>query len=151
VLFCSLIKLARSGVTDAPSSPDLPFFPTILCSLLLTPVTLAHSPTVTTDPVTRYFQITYPVPADAPDVVDVHCSVSPAGAGAWVPARVTPLVSETALVNVPDAEWTEWTSEGRVTERRAAGLERTLVVNSFPGQDMPPLRGLGGRLGVDLG
>lgn len=99
---------------------------------LLAPIAVAQSPTVTTDPVTRYFHITYSVPADAPDVVNVLCSVSPAGANTWVPARVTPLVSETALVMVPNEEWTQWESEGRVTERRAAGLSRTVVFNPYP-------------------
>src|SRR5687768_10563317 len=99
---------------------------------LLAPIAIAQSPTVTTDPITRYFHITYAVPADAPDVVSVFCSVSPASSGAWVPARVTPLVSETALVMVPNEEWTQWESKGHVTERRAAGLSRTVVFNPYP-------------------
>ncbi len=53
----------------------------ILWLLLLAPIVLAQSPTVTTDPVTRYFHITYPIPADAPDTVNVLCSVAPRGLG----------------------------------------------------------------------
>ncbi len=83
------------------------------------------------EPLTRYIHVTYQVPADAPDELTVLCSWSPAGQDDWRPARVTPLVSETALRLASDQQWSEWL-EGRVTERRAAGLERTVVFNPYP-------------------
>ncbi len=86
---------------------------------------------VTVDPVTRCFQIEYGVPQDAPELVEVLCAWSPAGAGDWRPAPVTPFVSETALNLATDGEWDGWRA-GRVTERRAAGLARTVVFNPYP-------------------
>ncbi len=86
---------------------------------------------VTVDPITRCFSVSYQVPADAPDVVSVNCSWSPADADDWKPARVTPLVSETALALAPDSDWTDWAA-GRVMERGAAGLTRTVVFNPYP-------------------
>lgn len=84
------------------------------------------------DPLTRYFHITYLVPKDAPDVVSVLCSWSPAGQNAWRPARVMPLLSEMALKLLPEAEWRQGIEQGRLTERRAAGLARTVVFNPYP-------------------
>lgn len=83
------------------------------------------------DPVTRYIHITYPVPANAPDEVVVRCFWSPADGSEWRPARVTPLLSETALRLVSSAEWQRW-MRGELIERRAAGLERTVVFNPYP-------------------
>ncbi len=88
--------------------------------------------TVRSDPLTRYVHITYAVPPDAPDWTVVHCSWSPPGADNWRPAKVMPFVSETALTMLPDAEWQRWTREGRLVERRAAGLRRTVVFNPYP-------------------
>ncbi|HOX38595.1 MAG TPA: hypothetical protein PL033_11450 [Candidatus Brocadiia bacterium] len=84
------------------------------------------------DPLTRYIHISYAVPASAPDAVGIRCSWSPAGRGEWHPAKVTPLLSDTALDLVPADEWKRWTNEGRITERRASGLIRTVVFNPYP-------------------
>ncbi|NUN97665.1 MAG: hypothetical protein HUU16_15985, partial [Candidatus Omnitrophica bacterium] len=82
--------------------------------------------------VTRFIEISYTVPSDAGEEVEVLCSWSPAGKGNWRPAKVHPLVSETALYLVREPEWREWTEQGKVLERRAAGLERTVVFNPYP-------------------
>ena len=87
--------------------------------------------TVRTDPLTRYFHLGYDVPTDAPAEVAVLCSWSPARQADWRPARVMPLISDTALRLASEEEWKQW-SEGRVTERRAAGLQRTVVFNPYP-------------------
>ncbi|MDQ1257377.1 MAG: hypothetical protein QG656_1981, partial [Candidatus Hydrogenedentes bacterium] len=84
------------------------------------------------DPVTRYIHLTYPVPADAPDTVTVLCAWSMPGQANWQPAKVTPFISETAMRLVDDTEWVGWVREGRVIERRAAGLGRTVVLNPYP-------------------
>ena len=76
------------------------------------------------DPVTRYLHVSYQVPADAPDEVVVLCEWASPGSGQWRPARVTPLLSETALRMLPEGVWAQWRCEGRIVERRAAGLTR---------------------------
>ncbi len=88
--------------------------------------------TVSVDPLTRYIHVRYPVPADAPDEVVIACAWSTDGGGAWQPARVFPLVSETAMELVPAETWNQGVLEGRITERRAAGLERTVIFNPYP-------------------
>ena len=100
-------------------------------AILITLTCMAAFADVTVDPVTRYFNISYAMPADAPDVVSVNCFWSPADANDWKPARVTPFVSETALAMAPDADWIDWAG-GRVMERGAAGLMRTVVFNPYP-------------------
>ncbi len=87
--------------------------------------------TTQVDPITRYVHVTYAVPANAPDEVVVRCFWSPAGRDRWKPARVMPLLSETALRLTPSTEWQRW-MRGELTERRSAGLERTLVFNPYP-------------------
>ena len=89
-------------------------------------------PAVRVDPVTRYIHVAYRVPPDAGDQVIVLCSWSPVGKEEWRPAKVTPLISETAMRLVRDVEWREWTLKGRIVERRAAGLERTVVFRPYP-------------------
>jgi hypothetical protein len=84
------------------------------------------------DPVTRYFHITYRVPAGAPDRVAVRCSWAPVGSGNWRVARVTPKLGETGLRLATDADWSAWQDEGRVVEMRAAGLDRTVIFNPYP-------------------
>ena len=88
--------------------------------------------------------VSYPVPQDAPEEVAVLCAWSPAGEAIWQPAKVTPFVSETALRLVPGEEWNEWIGQGRITERRAAGLMRTLCFNPYPEAQE------GGRVAVDF-
>lgn len=88
--------------------------------------------------------VTYPVPDTAGDAVTLRCSWSPAGEERWRPARVRPLISETALELADADRWHAWMQEGRVTERRAAGLMRTLVFQPFPGAEVD------GRVNVDL-
>lgn len=86
------------------------------------------------DPVTRYFHLAYFVPNNAPDVIVARCSWKFQGQGDWHPARVTPFLSETAfrlLPEEPNPEWEKW-RQGIVTERRAAGLWRTIVFNPYP-------------------
>lgn len=100
--------------------------------LSLSPLASAEEIGVTTDPVSRYFHITYPVPENAPDTIQVKCTFSLYGSDQWQIARVSPLVSETALRLLPAQEWTKWQTTGRITERRAAGLQRTLVFNPYP-------------------
>lgn len=87
---------------------------------------------VSVDPITRYIHITYAVPADAPDVVTVHCTWSPVDREEWHSAKVTPFLSETALRMATSQDWTAWHNEGRITERRAAGLNRTVEFNPYP-------------------
>lgn len=88
--------------------------------------------TAQTDPFTRYFHITYAVPAGAPDQVTVRCSWSPAGQDEWHPAVVRPYLSDTAARLTPDSEWKRWVGEGELTERRAAGLQRAVIFNPYP-------------------
>jgi hypothetical protein len=84
------------------------------------------------DPVSRYVHVTYAVPADAPDTVDIHATWALPESGEWHPAKVWPFVSETAMRMATTEDWTAWHSEGRITERRAAGLTRTLIFNPYP-------------------
>ncbi len=87
--------------------------------------------TMSLDQVTRYMHITYSVPANAPDTVSVTCSWSRSGENDWRLAAVAPLLSETALPLVPDADKAEW-AQGKVIERRAAGLRRTVIFDPYP-------------------
>lgn len=91
----------------------------------------AGAMTVQIDPITRYLHVTYAVPDGAPEEVQVRCTWWPPG-GEPRPARVMPLVSETGLRLVRAEQWKQWTEQGLVTERRAAGLPRTLVVMPYP-------------------
>jgi hypothetical protein len=86
---------------------------------------------VSVDPVTRYFHIAYPVPADAPETVSVACEWSRAGSETWQAARVMPLISETAMHLARTEQYASW-GNGLVSERRAAGLTRTVVFNPYP-------------------
>ena len=83
------------------------------------------------DPVTRYIHVSYPVPSDAPDEVRVICSWSPAGKDVWNPARVTPFISETGKALASDSDRADWVL-GRITERRAGGLRRTVIFDPYP-------------------
>ncbi len=85
----------------------------------------------TVDPVTRYIHITYTVPNEAPETLEVYCSWSPVEKGEWHPAKIMPFVSETAMNLVRTEEWSQWL-QGHIVERRAAGLERTVVFNPYP-------------------
>lgn len=96
------------------------------------------------DPVTRYVHVSYFVPADTPDAVVVRCMWSVAGAGKWQPAKIMPFLSETALNLIRREDWESWRREGKLIERGAAGLERTVVFNPYPeAQD-------DGRVAVDF-
>ena len=92
----------------------------------------AENKEVTVDPLTRYFHVNYRVPAKAPDEITVHCEWSPAGTEEWRPAKVWPLISESAMRLLPESDWRQWTTEGIFTEHRAAGLRRTVVFNPYP-------------------
>ncbi len=84
-----------------------------------------------TDPITRYVQISYPVPPGTPAETTVLCEARPAAVADWQPAAVWPYASETALHLMDRAEWENGILRGRVTEHRAAGLTRTVVWNPF--------------------
>jgi len=88
--------------------------------------------TATVDPVTRYVHVRYRVPADAPAEVGVLCTWSRSNQDGWHRAKVTPLISETALELARNDEWQQWVAQGQLVERRAAGLERTVVFNPYP-------------------
>ncbi|MBI2432730.1 MAG: hypothetical protein HYV26_07665 [Candidatus Hydrogenedentes bacterium] len=112
----------------------------ILVSILVLSAAGAVEVGVAVDPVTRYFRVSYPVPVEAGDEVNVLCAWAPhveevegvAGVErVWRPAKVMPNVSETALRLVRAPEWGAWL-EGRLVERRAAGLTRTVVFNPYP-------------------
>jgi len=81
---------------------------------------------------TRYFHITYKAADNLPDTVLVQCEWSEPGKENWQKAAVMPLISETALSMVSQAEWKQWSQEGTVVERRASGLQRTIVFNPYP-------------------
>jgi hypothetical protein len=84
-----------------------------------------------TDPITRLIHVVYRVPADAPERVTARCAWSPHGQDQWQPARVLPLLSETAWGLLREDDWAPW-AKGEVTELRPAGLERTVVFNPYP-------------------
>ncbi len=98
----------------------------------------------TVDPLTRYVHITYRMPPDAGDEALVACAWSPAGKNDWRAARVTPLISDTALALLTRDEWQPWIERGEIIERRAAGLERTVVFHPYPDAE------IGGRVAVDF-
>lgn len=87
--------------------------------------------TTVTDPITRYVNVSYPVPAGSPEAVSVRCEVRPGMASEWTPAAVWPHTSETALNLIERADWEAGIAKGTITERRAGGLTRTLVWNPF--------------------
>lgn len=87
--------------------------------------------TIAIDPITRYVHMAYPVPVEAPELVKAQCSWRPLGSSAWQPARVIPLISDTALALTANSDWQPYL-QGIITERRAAGLTRTVVWNPYP-------------------
>ncbi|MBM3475041.1 MAG: hypothetical protein FJX75_17400 [Armatimonadetes bacterium] len=95
------------------------------------------------DPLSRHIRIAYRVPDTASAEVVVRCTWSPAGKDDWRPAKVTPFVTETAIELVEEEEWRGWL-DGRVTERNAAGLERSVVFDPYPEAQIE------GRVGVDF-
>ncbi len=82
------------------------------------------------DPITRYVQVSYPVPGSAPERVSVRAEVRAEGATGWSPASVWPHVSDTAIQLMPPADWNAGLREGRLTERRAAGIAAHAGVES---------------------
>jgi len=87
--------------------------------------------------------VEYQVPEGAPAEVITRCFWSPAGKGEWQPAKVAPYVSETAIELVEAEDWNEWL-QGRIIERNAAGLTRTVVFNPYPEAQVE------GRIDVDF-
>ena len=81
------------------------------------------------DPVTRYVKVIYEVPGGAPELVSVRAQFRMEGATAWSPAAVWPQVSDTAIGLMQPEDWNAGIRQGRITERRAGGLRRTLVWN----------------------
>lgn len=107
---------------------------TRLAACLLVAATWGADMDVVVEPVTRYFHLSYPVPASAPEQVTVRCEWSPAGQGQWRPARVVPRMSETAVRLLPEepaGPWHQWVG-GVITEQRAAGRRRTVIFNPYP-------------------
>lgn len=120
VWLCALETAAAAGLSGVPmwSLPE--------------PPGADNAATACVDPVTRYVHVSYRVPADAPGEVVAMCTWSRTGDDAWHVARIRPFVSETAVAMARDAEKAAWTGEGRVVERNAAGLVRTVVFDPYP-------------------
>lgn len=85
------------------------------------------------DPVSRYVEVTYAVPGDAPDALIVRAEWKPVGADAFQAVEVWTLTSETAPFMTPGDAAAKAGEAGRILERSAAGLERSLVWNPFGG------------------
>jgi len=83
------------------------------------------------DPLSRLIHVIYTVPEESPDEVKVQCVWAGQGSDDWRPARVHPLLSDTAWELIRQDDWAPWV-RGEVVERRAAGLERTVVFNPYP-------------------
>jgi hypothetical protein len=92
----------------------------------------AESVSAAIDSVTRFVKVSYVVPKEVPDEVTVNCAWSKPGANGWKAANVTPDISETGKALVPVSEWKAWATEGKIVERRAAGLVRTVIFNPYP-------------------
>jgi len=99
----------------------------VLLSIVLPAAGLEYS----VDPLTRYVKVIYAVPEGGPELVAVHAQFRLEGAATWSPAAVWPYVSDTAIQLMQPADWNAGIREGRITERRAGGLRRTLVWNPF--------------------
>jgi hypothetical protein len=98
--------------------------------LVLVPAVLsAAGISYSIDKITRYVEVSYSVPANAPERVSVSAEVRAEGASDWAPASAWPHASDTAIELMPPEDWNAGIREGRLTERRAAGLRRTLVWN----------------------
>jgi len=104
----------------------------MLVIFLMTPAVTSGDLVYAVDKVTRYVHVSYVVPTSAPDVVISKCSWSEMGKNDWKPAKITPLVSETAIRLAEEEQHKRWSSKGEVAERRAAGLKRTVVFNPYP-------------------
>ena len=76
--------------------------------------------------------LSYPVPAGAPDEVTITCEWRSSDSAEWQPAPVAAMRSETAQALVSPEDWASGFRDGRVVERRAAGLRRTLVLHPYP-------------------
>ncbi len=103
-----------------------------LASVLILTATTGICASAQIDPITRYIEISYTVPHDAPDLVEVSCSWSPRGAETWKSAKAIPNLSDTAKRLSPGTDWQAWIAEGKIVERRTAGLERTIIFNPYP-------------------
>jgi hypothetical protein len=88
--------------------------------------------------------LSYSVPAGAPDEVTVTCEWRSSDSAEWQPAPVAALRSETAQALVSPEDWASGFRDGRVVERRAAGLRRTLVLHPYPAM------GADSRLGTEV-
>jgi len=115
-----------------PGSPLRQWRPISILLILGSANIISANPVKTSvDEMTRYIHISYAVPKDAPEEILVRCEWSPAGRQEWQKAKVTPLVSETGMVLMSTEDWKQG-MEGKIVERRAAGLERTVVFNPYP-------------------
>ncbi len=152
-----MARSVQAGIiqSDGASAHGTALFPALACLLRKTSGALAlllglaahgwteADATYTVDPVTRYIHVTYSVPKEAPDAVAIQCEWSPADKNEWHPARVMPLLSETAMNLLPKEMWDQG-RKGRIVERRAAGLTRTAVFNPYPDAET------GGAVEVDF-
>ncbi len=91
-----------------------------------------HKISARVDPLTRYIHIRYPVPADAPDEIVVLSSWSLPGTDKWHPAKVMANIAELGSHMLPEDAWNDGIEQGRLVERRAAGLMRTVIFNPYP-------------------
>ncbi|MCC6424604.1 MAG: hypothetical protein IT447_14110 [Phycisphaerales bacterium] len=84
--------------------------------------------TTEVDPVTRYVEVHYQVPADAPEMVTVRCTYQNKGESDWKPAAVKRYRSAAAETVIQDTGVLEKElGGGEVSEPLAVGRERTLV------------------------
>jgi len=83
------------------------------------------------DPLSRLIHIRFTVPENAPDRAAVRCAWARRGTAEWKPARVEPLLSDTATELLGPDDWMPWT-RGEIVEHRAGGQERTVVFNPYP-------------------
>ena len=87
------------------------------------------------NPVSRYTRLMYNVPADAPDTIIVECVYSTDNGKNWTPAAIKKYRSETAEYILSATEPNLIDKElltGRVKEFMAAGLERSLIWQTYP-------------------
>ncbi|MCX6991885.1 MAG: hypothetical protein NT011_01955 [Kiritimatiellaeota bacterium] len=88
------------------------------------------------DMVTRYLHISYQVPANAPDLLNVKCSWSEPGKNDWKSAAVMPLLTETGYAMTSNGTKTVWMNKGELLERNAAGLKRTVIFKPYPAAEI---------------
>ena len=84
------------------------------------------------DPVTRLVHVSYQIPKSAPDSITIDVKATEYGKNHWKPAHVQKLRSETAIGLCPGKDWDQELLQGKITERNAAGLQRTFIWSPYP-------------------